>query len=338
MYWQPRRSVTRLLNHMSFGLLGALDLLLRPWLNLKDAEAAIVPGPELFADYAGRGGATRATLLAWILWGRLIGVRIGLVSASISAHASLMDRFWARLLVRCCTFVSVRDEASRRYLWPQHRAAQITVVPDLMFHLPRPRRVRPPPTEGAALTVAVEIVSAGSWPGSPERLASYTEHMAAFVHWLIDRGLTVRLLNVGSPDASTVEIFSAAITSRRFGQGRERLLCDPANDLDGLMSQITEADIVVASRYPVAVAAVCLCKPAVVLGGCPASMSMLSEAHFHGFTQPIDGIDLDLLIDQFTRLVIDRKGYEAGLVEVRAEMERRLVEQTARLAEFLRPA
>ena len=74
------------------------------------------------------------------------------------------------------------------------------VCPDLMFKMPEPKRVSPRPSEGAAMTVGVDVVARGQWSDVLGSYDTYAGELANFVHWLLDRGLTVRLLKGDATD------------------------------------------------------------------------------------------------------------------------------------------
>jgi hypothetical protein len=56
---------------------------------------------------------------------------------------------------------------------------------------------------------------------------------------------------------------------------------------------------------------------------------------FPSFSQSIGAFNCAALIEQFTHLMVARSAFEDSLIEIRSEMERQVVEEEARLAEFL---
>lgn len=93
----------------------------------------------------------------------------------------------------------------------------------------------------------------------------------------------------------------------------------------------------VASHYHVAVAALRLGKPAVSLRLSQANAALFAELGFHELNQSVHTFETGPLESLITRLVVDRTAYEGGIMEVRADLQQRLGDQDARLAELLGP-
>lgn len=339
MSWRSQRKWLGFLDAILLGLPRRAALLVHAVHRLRHADILIVPGTHLLDDYPQNARASRSALAAWLLLARSAKVRTALVSVGAGPWRSGRDRTLARTIAKLAWYRSYRDEASRQAV----RAAGVdvrhdSVFPDLMFRGAEPRRTRPRPTQGTAITVGVDVVSAAAWRGDSAAYAAYCEKLSAFLHWLLDRGLTVRLLTSEAGDEASLHELARNIAARRFGQARERLHSQAASSLDALMCQIMETDIVVASHYHVAVGALRLGKPSVSLGLSEANAALFAELGFPDLNLSIDDFDTGALESLITRLVVDRTAYEAGIMEVRADLERRLGDQDARLAELLGPS
>ena len=337
MSWLPSHAVSRALNTLLLNTPRRAALLWRAVRTLREVDVLIVPGTHLFGDYADGTRSTRAALMTWLSLARLMKKRIALVSVGAGPFATKHERRLASVILHWAELRSYRDGTSKEHMAATGRDVRHDpVAPDLMFKLAEPKRVSPRPSDGAAITVGVDVVSRGEWREELGDYETYAGQLATFVHWLLDRGVTVRLLKGDAAGSGALPELAEAVIARRFGQSRERLLAGPAHSLDELMQQIAETDIVAASHYHVAVGALRLAKPALSLSLTDANDALLKEMGFTSFSQPIGAIDANLLVDQFTRLVVDRKAYERGIVEVRADLERRLAEQEARVAGLLR--
>ncbi len=337
MSWMPAHPVTRTLNRLLFNLPRGMVMLSRAVRHLARIDVLVVPGTHLFDDYTAGTRSARWALLTWIAIARAMGTQVSLFSAGAGPFAGKSSRWQAEFVARAAGLRSYRDATSKNHMAATGLDVRHDpVCPDLMFKLAEPQRVSPRPSEGAAMTIGVDVVARGQWSEDLGDYEIYSDELANFVHWLLDRGLTVRLLKGDATDDSALAEFAGAVNRRRFGQGRQRLLSGSAHSLKALMQQIAETDIVLASHYHVAVGALKLGKPTLSLSLTGANAALLAEMGFTSFSQPIGNIDHDLLADQFTRLVVDRHAYERGILEVRADLERRLAEQEARLAELLR--
>lgn len=327
----------RLVNRALLNLPRIAITLARATYEIARTDVLIVPGTHILGDYQPGTRCPAWALSAWMKIARVLGVRTALVSVGAGPFISRAARRRARAIAAGTSYRSYRDRGSKDAMMLAGAASELDpVTPDLMFSMREEKPVSPRHRDGAGVTVGIDVVSREGLNANGASHAAYVETLAAFVHWLLDRGLTVRLLQGNTHDNASLASLAATITHRRFGQACDRLLSSPAATTAQLMQQIAETDIVAASHHHVAVGALRLGKPTLSIGLCGASAALLSEMGFADFSQPIEAIDLEILIDQFTRLVVDRKAYEQSISEVQADIDRRLTEQQACLSELLR--
>ncbi|MGQ0673059.1 MAG: polysaccharide pyruvyl transferase family protein [Hyphomicrobium sp.] len=313
-------------------------LVVRAVATLRRAGLLFVPGVHLFDDFSAAHRCTPFALLVWTLAARALGVRIALVGVAAGHSVGPVRRRLLWAITRQADFRSFRDAGSKSVVGGigiDVRDDRIT--PDLLFKIDMHRPAASRATDGAALTVGVDVVSRANWPADQGNYDAYLEKLASVVHWLLDRSLVVRLLKGDATEDDVISSLSRAVLERRFGQGRERLRTDPAASLDQLLDQIVETDIVLASHHHVAAGALKLGRPTLSIGLSDATSALLVEMGFPALSQRIGSFDVAAVVDQFTRIVVDRKAYERAVVEMTTDFSRRLADEDARLAELLRP-
>ena len=134
-------------------------------------------------------------------------------------------------------------------------------------------------------------------------------------------------------DQKAVDDLLKAIAAERPGYPRERVVAEPAQSLRELMQQIAETQVVVATRYHNIVCALKLGKPAISIGYAKKNDVLMADMGLGELSQHVERFDVDLLIEQFTRLVSSRADYEESMRAANADFRRRLADQEQILLE-----
>jgi polysaccharide pyruvyl transferase WcaK-like protein len=123
----------------------------------------------------------------------------------------------------------------------------------------------------------------------------------------------------------------AAVSRQRPTAGRS-MVAEPCDSLYAVMDQIDQTDVVVATRFHNVVCALMLAKPTISLGYAKKNDVLLAAVGLDGFCQDVERLDGSLLLEQFERLVADRKAYEKEIARTVETFRGRLAEQEAVLA------
>jgi polysaccharide pyruvyl transferase WcaK-like protein len=112
-------------------------------------------------------------------------------------------------------------------------------------------------------------------------------------------------------------------------------MAETASSFHDVMSQIANTDVVVATRYHNVVCALMLGKPTISIAYAKKNDVLLAEMNLAEFCQHIEDLDVDLIVNQFTRLLSDRERHEADIQLANAAFQERLREQDALLVSRL---
>jgi len=176
---------------------------------------------------------------------------------------------------------------------------------------------------------------AGARTGSdPAIYQTYIETMGRFVNSLLDRGYRVRLLTGETVDmravrdigriaeASGYELIDGTLPPPK----RQQLVTEPINSLHDVMRQISDTDIVVATRFHNVVCALKLARPTISIGYEFKNDAVMTDLGLGEFCQKVDDLDLELLQKHFTELLENREHYQTiirkRLDDVRSRVRR----------------
>jgi polysaccharide pyruvyl transferase WcaK-like protein len=175
------------------------------------------------------------------------------------------------------------------------------VYPDLAFALPEPARVDHPDRTVALGVMAYHGTNADR-DRADEVYATYTAKIVEFARWLVDEGYRIRLITGDPSDLSVVEAVYDDLRRTRPELAEKRLISEPAETLGELMTQLAGVDVVVASRYHNVLSALKLSKPTISISYGTKSDVQMEKMRLAEFRQPIQGLDVARLIDQFRAL------------------------------------
>jgi len=279
-------------------------------------------------------------ILSWFLLGRLMGVKIILVSIGAGPIRHPVSRRLMKAAARAAHYRSYRDTISKAFMESiGFDAGNDRIYPDIAFRLPAPPSTRPHEAEGQPLTIGVGVMAYCGWRNDASRGAqiysAYLGKMTDFVVWLLDRGHTVRLLMGDQADRRAVDDLVAAVGSRRPESTADSIRFAPAQTLHHVMQQMADTDLVVATRYHNVVCALRMGKPTISIGYAVKNDALLAAMGLADYCQSIERLDVALLETQTTRLISERAALEARIRRAGAGFESSLREQEDLLASLI---
>lgn len=282
--------------------LGRLADLPRLWRLVGRSDAVVVPGSGVLETGLGlRPWGLPYWLFVTALCCRLRRRRFALVSVGVQPGQDRATRLLHRWTLRLATWVSVRDEGSRRAVADDGVERNVSIAPDLVFgHLSSTGT--PPEPDSVAVGVMAYY---GARPGDgPRVLARYTTAMARVVRLLLERGEHVTLVIGDLADRAVAEEVARKARASRTprSQPAEGVVeVSAADTLAEVAVELERSEVVVASRFHTLVAALAVGRPVVTLGYAPKAAELQKTYGLAPLTQPIDRIDAELLLTQIDR-------------------------------------
>jgi len=303
-------------------------------------DVVIVPGT----------GVLEASLPLWP-WGmpyamfllsgfcRLFGTKVAFVSVGADAINKRATRWLSNSAARLAYYRSYRDAGAREALRQRGiDTARDHVYADLAFALPCP-----PDEPGAPDLVGVGVMEyrgSNDERGHAEDIYSaYVIAMKQFVRWLVESGRKVRLFvgDTNGSDDRVVQEILADLRESRPGLDPSQVVAEPTVSFADVMREMSPCGSVVAIRYHNLVAALKLSKPTISISYSPKHDVLVSEFGLSGFSQPVNALDVDRLIEQFTGLGRRSQELRQMMKERNAANEQVLDAQFAELSAVLFP-
>jgi polysaccharide pyruvyl transferase WcaK-like protein len=302
-------------------------------------DAVIVPGAgALEITLPQRAWGFPYALLSLTASGRLFGTKVALVSVGADLINNRATRWVSNATARLAAYRSYRDDYSRDAM--RQRGIDTSsdrVYPDLVFGVPTQ-----PYQPGDPKLVGVGVMA--YYGGNDDRKQAdqihsrYIETMTRFTRWLVDNGYRVRLFGGDSKfDVEIAEKIQADVQGYRPDLEPSQVTVAVVSTYPELIREMAPVGIVVATRYHNVMCALKLCKPTISLGYSQKFISLMTDMGLDEFNQFADSVDVDRLIDQFTRLESRQAQLQQKMTERNAANVQLLEDQFTLLSALIFP-
>ena len=312
-----------------------IRLMLRPiieiskWITsaefIRGFDQMVVPGTGILDDFGVHPWQMPYDLFRWSTVARVMRRPFVLVGVGAGPIENRFSRWFFRQTARNASWVSYRDEGSRRLMSTlEAPEPQGGVQPDVVFSLDTPAHIARRPQQ--RLRVGLGLMSYFGWENDPELGRSVFDRYIASMTDIADRLLEdfdVRLLVGEGSDALAVDTVLDGLRNR--GRAVEELVTvEPIRTFSDLLDQIAQTDAVVATRFHNVVASLMMRRPTVSIGYAAKNDELMESFGQGSFCHRVDDIDAETVVSNL-RAAIERSD-EIALRLVRCvELSRQLV-------------
>jgi polysaccharide pyruvyl transferase WcaK-like protein len=341
IYYKPRRSAGGRAAVLIEKVVGRATLWFHAMRHLRRLRVLIIPGTGLLDDFAVSPIGWPYDLLSWFLLARVMGVKVVLASIGAGPIRHPMSRLLMRWAAQAAHYRSYRDMPSKAFMESiGFDTRDDPVYPDIAFNLPAPRSPHRARADDRRLTIGVGVMAYHGWRNDPARgaeiYATYLNKITDLVLWLLEAGHAVRILMGETSDRRAVDDLVHDLRTRKPDLADGSVVFAPAHTLADVMQQMSDLDVVVATRFHNVVCALRMGKPTISIGYAVKNDALLGEMGLGAFCQHIEEFDVGRLEAQITRLISDRAGFERRIREAGKQFECKLREQESRLTSLLR--
>jgi polysaccharide pyruvyl transferase WcaK-like protein len=309
---------------------------------LSGTAALIVPGTGLLTDAYTLFNWGPYDMFRWSVVAKLAGCKLLFVSVGAGPFYSRAGRLFVKTALSLADFRSYREEPSRESLSQiGFRSEGDRFYPDLAFSLPPdmlPRGYHSKshrPVVGIGLMEYAGRLSAEK-PESAVHLA-YLHTLAEFVAWLLAHDYDVRLLIGDFVDEVVTREFKLLLTEHAGTQYKERIIDEPIESVEELLSQIAVTDFVVATRFHNVLLSLLLHKPTIAISFHHKCSSLMSQMGLTDYCEEMNTLETDRLIEQFSRLEKNAHRLKAMLADKVEEYRTALDEQYLSILQAIWP-
>jgi polysaccharide pyruvyl transferase WcaK-like protein len=300
------------ISHRAVGIplkvLGKVRDLVRAFREIRRADVMIVPGTGILDDFGEPPQGMPLDIFIWCLAARMSGTKLAFASVGAGPIGHPLSRWLMVSAARLAHYRSYRDTLSKDFMGSAGlNVTNDAVYPDIAFKLATPAGSARIPSETRPLTVGVGVMKYNGWYGFADGgravFDTYLDRLARFTLYLLEGGHCIKLLTGETTDMEAVDALVARLQSIAPAQLLERVSAGRSSSLHGLMEEISETDIVVATRFHNIVCALKMEKPVISLGYSAKNDVLLAEMGLGEYCQHVETFDVDVLIAHFGRAV-----------------------------------
>jgi len=305
-----------------------IPFLITSYRRLKTVDLLIVTGSNQFMDSFGGVTGFPLSVVKWAILCKLSGTKIAFVSVGAGPIFSPISKFLIRITVYLADYLSFRDRASRELVEGDTKTPKGKVFPDLASNLSyspadQARRTTGKPRVGIN---PMPVYDNRYWYAPDNRkYQAYFEKLAEFSSRLITEGYPVFFFGTQTKDYNVInDILPLLPSGAEPGDGVAPVR--NSTSVKELMTAISDADIVVATRFHSTVLPLTIGVP--VLGICyyRKADDLLREMGQEKYSIMLDDFDADLAYEKF-KLLETNLDLERRKIEDLSEKYRDLVEQ-----------
>lgn len=299
---------------------------------LAGATMLVFVGTGVFDDFGLLPWDMPAWLLGWSRAAEAEGVPVHLLAVGAGPIRNRLNRWLMRRAILTAQRRSLRDKVSRDFLLSLGvDAGQDPIAPDLVFGLPlewihagAPGRIPP-------RVVGLGVMGYFGWEADRARGRSiyraYIQKLERFLRWLLERGYQVRLLVGEMPtDEMPLQDLVAAVDPAGSLRASGALTTPSDFSFAGLLAEVAQCDLVVASRFHNLISAFAIGRPGIAIGYASKFDALADDMGLADMVQHIESFDVDRLERDF--LVLQQTCATASArVASQAQRNRYAVEQ-----------
>lgn len=305
--WESLNPLARLARKILVGIPSEFWRWVQSVKMLSGTAALIVPGTGLLTDAHTLLNYGPYDMFRWSVAAKLAHCKLIFASMGAGPLYSRRGRFFVKTALRLADFRSYRDESSKRYLKGIGlRTDNDPVYPDLAFSLPLTALPRAKESKGPRTVVGLGLMEFGGMYGSGrptrEAYSAYLKALVQLAGWLLTHDYDIRLLIGDFVDAAATREFKSLLASRAVTQDEERIIDEPIESVEDLLSQIAETDFVVATRFHNVLLSLFLNKPTIAISFHHKCSSVMSQMGLTDYCEDMNTLKADRLIEQFCRL------------------------------------
>jgi polysaccharide pyruvyl transferase WcaK-like protein len=305
--WTLRNPLARLMRKLFIGMPSEPYRWLEALMTLKGTNLFIIPGTGLLTDAYGLRPWGPYTTFKWSLMAKMRGCKLLFVSVGAGPIYGRLGRLLVRSTLALADFRSYRDADSVRYLKNiGFVRTNDRIYPDLAFSLPQTlisnngKKNRRRSVVGLGL---MQYAGKYSVPNPTDTVfRNYLENMVILVTWLLAHDYDVRLLIGDVCDRPVTEEFNRLLKERSGTYDASRIIDEPIDSVEQLLSQLSRTDFVVATRFHNVLLALLSNKPTVAISFHHKCSSLMSAMGLSEYCLDINDLKGDKLIEQFYQL------------------------------------
>jgi polysaccharide pyruvyl transferase WcaK-like protein len=291
---------------------------------LRPLDMLIMSGGGALDEFWGGPWRHPYTVFKWAVLSSLSRVPLFVMSVGAETMDSPLSRFFICRCLSRATYRSFRDQESRDLFKNLRVPGENHVFPDLAFSLqPNLRPARVSKREGRRVVgiSPIAYLDPRSWPRKDSgRYLAYVGTLTSFSAWLLERGYAISFFASDIyMDRLVIHDIIAKLRNRGGTFPEAQIFESPVTTLPALLTQLANADFIVASRLHGVILSHVMGTPVIAISYDPKVDRLMRSLELSEYCLDIDAFDLNLLSTRFCALEVNREAVQKHVAEKAAE-------------------
>jgi polysaccharide pyruvyl transferase WcaK-like protein len=306
--------VARYLITMPKQLFGELRFILNAYRLLKDIHVLMITGSNQFLDNFGGPWAFPYTLLKWAALAKMAGLKVYFVSVGAGPLSQPLSHIFIRWALRFSDYTSLRDPGSQKLIQKCGYKGTTHVCPDIAHSL-QIEHIQPRQLSGGMESKRLPIIGINPMPlydsrywcvHDEQKYNAYLNKLVQFSNQLLSEKYPLFFFATQEKDNNVINDILPLLDSSYLQARPIESLVLYSNTVDELMSVISSADIVVATRFHGTVLSLLTEKP--LLGICyyRKARELMIDMGQGEYAVDLDTFSVEDLWKRFKRLEANR--------------------------------
>jgi len=315
--------------HMAQDLIEELGFLVRTFKYLKRFDLLVVCGSNQFLDNFGGAWEFPYTLLKWSIMAKLRGVKLAYASVGANPLEQSLSKPMIRAALGMADYISYRDHASKAIIETPKAKFEGHVYPDLAFGLDftRINRTNDPDKKLVVGINPMPVFDHRYWcEDNSGKYLGYVKKLAHFAELLITHDYQLFFFpTMWRDDDVIIDVMNAMDPELRAKMDKSTTIRD-SEEVDGLLSIMQEADIIVATRFHGTVLALLSETPVLGVSYYRKNSDLMNNMGQGDYNENFETLDIDALWNKFLDLEAKRPNQKEKII-VTNKIYRNLIEE-----------
>ena len=245
-------------------------------------------------------------LYKWCRCAKTGGAEVVFLSVGVGPIVDRRSQYFMLKALRLADRRSYRETAAVDYLnGVGFDTSEDALYPDLVFSLRKPELQVLKARRMSTPTVGLGLISYFGWKhdaveGAPV-FEAYISKIKQFARWVLEEGFALRLIVGDWIDQRSVIELTGYIEATLPAEARSRLISEPIHDVDDLFTQLSQTDVVVASRFHNVLCAMMVERPVISIGYHDKNLLLMEGMGLGQYCHHIEKFTDEWLVDRFRR-------------------------------------
>jgi polysaccharide pyruvyl transferase WcaK-like protein len=274
---------------------------------LQDFDLLIVSGGGQLDDYWGGAFGHPYTLLKWAIIAKILQINFRVVSVGAGPIDSPLSRLFIKICLALASYRSYRDESSKKLISSIGFKRDDPVYPDLAHSLPVVSNEQFSEPKSFRFVVGINPIAYFDpriWPDKDRNIyEGYLKKLVGFMRWLIENQYQIVLFpGEINQDRRVIKDIKALLTQQGVSIPNTQLIDRAILTVDELMEQISQIDLVLASRFHSVLLSYVAHKPVLAISYHPKIDVLMANLAQAEYCLDINTFEIDSLKEKFQSL------------------------------------